>query len=263
MNDLLKKIIAHKKTEVARCKEKLSLPNLVKMISTLELSRPFVESLEKKVKIKQPAVIAEIKKASPSKGIIREDFDPIAIAKNYEQAGATCLSILTDAEFFQGHPQYLAEIRNVTTLPLLRKDFIIDPYQIYETKVLGGDCILLLVNVLSDFELKEFIKLADELKLDCLLEVHTYDELERALQLNTRLIGINNRNLKSFETKLETTLSLVKYIPKDKLIVTESGLKTREDILLMEENNIYAFLIGETLMKEKNPGNKLRELFYP
>ena len=209
-----------------------------------------------------PAVIAEIKKASPSKGIIREDFNPAEIAASYAQGGATCLSVLTDMEFFQGADEYLALARQSCEIPVLRKDFMIDPYQVYESRVIGADCILLIVAALGDATLLELSQLAHHLNMDVLVEVHDKEELERALRLNCRLIGINNRNLRTFETKLETTIELLAGIPEDRIVVTESAIHTRQDIELMLDNGVNAFLVGEAFMRAAQPGEKLAELFY-
>jgi len=208
-----------------------------------------------------PAVIAEIKKASPSKGLLREDFDPPAIARSYERHGAACLSVLTDADFFQGCEAYLQQARAACGLPVLRKDFIIDPYQVYEARVIGADCILLIVAALDDSALRELAQLAAELHMDVLVEVHDAGELQRALALNTPLIGINNRNLRSFETRLETTLDLLEHIPADCIVITESGIHSRDDVALLRGRGVNAFLVGEAFMRAPDPGEALAKLF--
>jgi len=207
------------------------------------------------------ALIAEIKKASPSKGVLRADFDPAAIARSYERHGATCLSVLTDADFFRGADAHLRAVRGACALPLLRKDFTIDPYQVYEARALGADCILLIVAALSDVRLSELAALARALQLDALIEVHDAAELDRALALDAPLIGINNRNLRTFETNLDVTVSLLSKIPKDRLVVTESGIVTPSDVARMRGHGVQAFLVGEAFMRAPDPGSKLSELF--
>jgi indole-3-glycerol phosphate synthase len=209
----------------------------------------------------EAAVIAEVKKASPSKGVLREDFRPTDIARSYERAGATCLSVLTDVDFFQGADAYLGEARNACSLPVIRKDFIIDPYQVYESRAIGADCILLIAACLHDTQLSELTGLAHHLGLDVLTEVHDAAELERALAVPGRLIGINNRNLRTFDVSLHTTLSLIDAIPAERLIVTESGIHSRADVALMRRNGVNAFLVGESFMRAPDPGDKLAELF--
>jgi indole-3-glycerol phosphate synthase len=210
---------------------------------------------------KKPAIIAEIKKASPSQGVIREDFQPVSIGQDYAMNGATCLSVLTDKEFFQGSEAYLQMVRERCPLPVLRKDFMIDAYQIYEARALGADCILLIVAALADSQMQELAELATKLGMDVLVEVHDADELHRALALDTKLIGINNRNLRTFETSLQTTLTLKDSVPADRLIITESGIHTHNDVQLMLDNEIYTFLVGEAFMRAPSPGQKMRELF--
>jgi indole-3-glycerol phosphate synthase len=206
-------------------------------------------------------VIAEIKKASPSKGLLRENFDPAAIAQSYEKHGAACLSVLTDRDFFQGSEAYLQQAREACALPVIRKDFIIDPYQVVEARAIDADCILLIVAALDDVALKQLLDHAHELRMDVLMEVHDETELERALASGARLIGINNRNLRTFETSLDTTLRMLERIPPDRIVVTESGIHTIADVLLMREHNVNVFLVGEAFMKADEPGEKLRELF--
>jgi indole-3-glycerol phosphate synthase len=222
--------------------------------------RGFEDAIMSRVSEKETAIIAEIKKASPSKGIIREDFEPIKISKEYEEGGATCLSILTDEPFFQGKLEYLDIVRSSCELPILRKDFMIDLYQIYETKAYGGDCILLIVAALDIIQLKDFSQLARELNLDILIEVHSEDELNEALSINSKLIGINNRDLTTFEVDKNLAIKLARQIPKDVIVVSESGISSREDILSSKEQGIHSFLIGESFMRKPNPGNALKDI---
>lgn len=259
--DILKKILAKKVEEVAKRRQGMSIANLEELASGMESPRGFYKALNSKVLAKKPAVIAEIKKASPSKGVIREDFNPIEIGQDYAMNGATCLSVLTDKEFFQGSEVYLQMVRERCPLPVLRKDFMIDCYQIYEARALGADCILLIVAALEDSQMHELAAAATQLGMDVLVEVHDEKELQRALTLDTKLIGINNRNLRSFETSLQTTLTLKADIPDDRLIITESGIHSHEDVQLMLDNDIYAFLVGEVFMRAASPGQKMRELF--
>jgi indole-3-glycerol phosphate synthase len=209
----------------------------------------------------QAAVIAEIKKASPSKGILRENFEPSAIARSYEQGGAACLSVLTDVDFFQGADEYLRQARAACSLPVIRKDFFVDPYQVYEARTLGADCILLIVAALSDAMLMELLQLASHLQMDALVEVHDAKEMERALAAPTTLIGVNNRNLRTFATTLDTTLELLSGFPDDRLLVTESGIHSRDDVQRMRNKGVHVFLVGEAFMKAGEPGEKLAELF--
>lgn len=252
MNSILDKIAAHKTQEVKAAKKNKSLAALAQQTS--EPTRNFVDALKNNL---NPAIIAEIKKASPSKGIIREEFNVAEIATIYAQHGARCLSVLTDQAFFQGHPDFLAIAKNACSLPVLRKDFIIDSYQVYESRALGADCILLIVAMLDDYQLMDFYQLARELGMDVLVESHTSEELDRALKLPTPLIGINNRSLHSFHTDIQLTIQLKEQIPQDKLIITESGIHSREDILLMQEQGVNTFLIGEHLMRAANIGKAL------
>ena len=222
--------------------------------------RGFEDAIMSRVSEKETAIIEEIKKASPSKGLIREDFEPKKIAKEYEEGGATCLSILTDEPFFQGKLEYLDSVRSSCELPILRKDFMIDLYQIYETKAYGGDCILLIVAALDIIQLKDFSQLARELNLDILIEVHSEDELNEALSINSKLIGINNRDLTTFEVDKNLAIKLARQIPKDVIVVSESGISSREDILSSKEQGIHSFLIGESFMRKPNPGNALKDI---
>jgi indole-3-glycerol phosphate synthase len=259
--DILKKILKRKTEEITERSAKITMQTLVERTKTSSPSRGFVNSIRNKIASGQPAVIAEIKKASPSKGILREDFDPASIAVSYEKGGAACLSVLTDADFFQGSEDYLQQARTACSLPVIRKDFIIDPYQVYEARAIDADCILLIVAALEDKQMKELSDLAHDLGMDVLVEVHDAEELGRALQLDVPLIGINNRNLRTFETTLDTTLDLLDSIPEDRIVVTESGILVPADVALMRENNVNAFLVGEACMKAEDPGARLQELF--
>lgn len=259
--DILKRILARKVEEIAARSRDMPLDTLISQAGGAEPVRGFVASLRGRMAQHQPAVIAEIKKASPSRGILREDFEPARIAASYERGGAACLSVLTDVDFFQGADAYLQQARAACSLPVLRKDFTIDPYQVYEARVLGADCILLIVAALEDHMLQELYQLAAQLGMDVLVEVHDADELERALALPVPMVGINNRNLRTFETRLEVTLDLLARIPEDRFVVTESGIHTPDDVRLMRSNGVNAFLVGEAFMKAEEPGEKLAELF--
>ncbi|RIZ67589.1 MAG: indole-3-glycerol phosphate synthase TrpC [Methylococcales bacterium] len=259
--DILKTILAKKAEEVARRKTGMSISNLEEIAAGVERPRGFYNLLQSKVQAKKPAIIAEIKKASPSQGVIRENFQPIIIAQDYAMNGASCLSVLTDKAFFQGSEAYLQMVRERCPLPVLRKDFMIDPYQIYEARALGADCILLIVAALEDSLMHELSDVATKLGMDVLVEVHNADELQRALTLDTKLMGINNRNLRTFETSLQTTLDLKAEIPSDRMVITESGIHTQADVQLMLDNDVYAFLVGEAFMRAESPGQKMRELF--
>ena len=239
----------------------MSVSNLQEHAEAVEGPRGFAAALQEKKLDKQPGIIAEIKKASPSKGVIREDFQPVDIARDYGLNGATCLSVLTDREYFQGSEVYLQMVREKCPLPTLRKDFMIDPYQVYEARALGADCILLIVAALEDEQMLELAAVAKEQGMDVLVEVHDEAELQRGLKVDTPLIGVNNRNLRTFETSLQTTLILKDNIPDDRLVITESGIHSQEDIQLMLDNGIYTFLVGETFMRAESPGQKMRELF--
>lgn len=259
---VLEKIIARKVEEVAARRAVTSLATLERQAASADAPRGFARAMQQQVARRQPAVIAEVKKASPSKGVIREHFVPAEIARSYEQGGATCLSVLTDIDFFQGSDAYLQQARAACSLPVIRKDFIIDPYQVVEARALGADCILLIVANLEDAQMTELAATAAEQGLDVLVEVHDGDELERALKLDTPLLGINNRNLHSFEVSLETTLGLLARVPSDRLVVTESGILTRADVELMAAHDVHAFLVGEVFMRAEDPGSELRRLFF-
>ncbi|NLY64691.1 MAG: indole-3-glycerol phosphate synthase TrpC [Alcaligenaceae bacterium] len=254
MNDILANILTVKKEEVSSQKQIRSEADLLREAQARQDVRGFANALREKIDARKVAVIAEVKKASPSKGIIREIFNPPDIARSYAANGATCLSVLTDVQFFQGSNDYLRQARAACPLPILRKDFIVDPYQIIHSRALGADCILLIVSALSKEQLKEYEKLAFELGMDVLVEVHDRDELETALELKTSLIGINNRNLRTFETSLQHTLDLLPLIPENRYVITESGIHSHEDIKKMTDNQVYGFLIGEAFMREEEPG---------
>ena len=261
MSNILNKILATKTSEITEAKNFLSVDQLKKKILELDKPRDFIQALRKKHAKTEAGVIAEIKKASPSKGIIRENFDPEIIAQSYESGGAACLSVLTDRDYFQGHPDFIKKVKSSSKLPVLRKDFIIDPYQIYESRALGADCILLIVAALGLEEMKELEIIANDLGMAVLVESHNQIELDAALELNTPLIGINNRDLKTFEVSLKTSIDLVKSI-KDRIPITESGIFNHEDIKLMNENHINTFLVGEAFMRQADPGEALNELFF-
>ena len=261
MADILKKIIAVKTEEVARAKATRSLSGVQAAARAASPVRDFVGALRAKIAAGEAAVIAEVKKASPSKGVLREDFRPAEIAATYAAHGAACLSVLTDEQFFQGHLDYLKEARAACTLPALRKDFMIDAYQVYEARAAGADCILLIVAALDDGLMRELEAVAIELGLAVLVEVHDGDELDRALRLKTPLLGINNRNLRTFETRLDTTLNLLARIPADRLVVTESGILKRDDVELMRAHAVHGFLVGEAFMRAPDPGVELERLF--
>jgi indole-3-glycerol phosphate synthase len=260
-NDILNTILTRKAEEVAQRKQATPISLLQDIASGVERPRGFYNALKNKANAKKPAIIAEIKKASPSQGVIRANFQPVTIAQDYAMSGATCLSVLTDKDFFQGSEVYLTMVRERCPLPVLRKDFMIDAYQFYEARALGADCVLLIVAALSDSQLQDYTQLATELGMDILVEVHDAEELQRALLLNTPLIGINNRNLRTFATDLQTTLNLKAALSDDKLLVTESGIHNPADVQLMLDNNVFAFLVGEAFMRAERPGLKMRELF--
>jgi indole-3-glycerol phosphate synthase len=262
MSDILKKIIDVKKAEVAASRQMRSEAEVLREAQNRKDLRGFLKALENKIEQGKPAVIAEVKKASPSKGIIRENFNPVDIATSYAAHGAACLSVLTDVQFFQGSHDYLRQARAACSLPVLRKDFMIDPYQIAHSRAIGADCVLLIVAALSPSQLNELESLAFELGMDVLIEVHDRDELEIALQMKSRLLGINNRNLRTFEVSLQNTIDMLPLVPEDRLVVTESAIHTRADVELMRGHNVNAFLVGEAFMRAAEPGAALQELFF-
>ncbi len=262
MNDVLTRILETKAEEVAQAKRQQSLAELKLACHSAPPTRGFRQALAARIGQQQPAVIAEIKKASPSKGVIREDFNVPELAASYASGGATCLSVLTDKTYFQGDDAFLAQARTATDLPLLRKEFIIDPWQIYQSRLLGADAILLIVAALGDPQLFEFTELAHELGLDVLMEVHNEAELQRALKTPAPLIGINNRNLRTFVTRIETTLALLPEIPPERLVISESGLHSPEDIQRLRHAGVHGFLIGEAFMRHGNPGQALQKMIY-
>ncbi len=262
-DDVLRQILRRKAEEVAERSARVSLRELSARSAGMAPTRGFADAIHEKFAAGLPAVIAEIKKASPSKGVIRADFDPSAIARSYAAGGAACLSVLTDADFFQGADAYLQQARAACALPVLRKDFIIDAWQVHEARVLGADCILLIVAALDDVQLADMTTLAMDLGMDVLVEVHDIDELERALQVPAPLLGINNRNLRTFEVSLDTTLALRDAVPRDRILVTESGIVVPADVERMRNAGIDAFLVGEAFMREADPGAALQRLFFP
>ncbi len=273
MSDILKKICDVKVEEVAAAKQRLSLEGMRRDAESRVVTRDFVGALRAKIAAGQAGVIAEIKKASPSKGVIRSDFDPADIAQSYMMgysntkakvhgnATAACLSVLTDRQFFQGEPDFLKQARASTLLPVLRKDFMVDPYQIYESRAMGADCVLLIAACLDDAQMADMEAIAHGLGMAVLVEVHDGKELDRALKLKTPLVGINNRNLRTFEVSIQTTLDLQKNVPADRLLVTESGIMTRDDVKTMRDAGINAFLVGEAFMRAEEPGEALAQLF--
>lgn len=273
MSDILKKICDVKVEEVAEAKKRLSFEGMRRDAESRVVTRDFVGALRAKIAVGEAGVIAEIKKASPSKGVIRADFDPADIAQSYMvgnsnnkakihgNATAACLSVLTDRQFFQGEPDFLKQARASTLLPVLRKDFMVDPYQIYESRAMGADCVLLIAACLDDAQMAEMEQIARSLDMAVLVEVHDGAELERALKLKTPLVGINNRNLRTFEVDIQTTLDLQKHVPADRLLVTESGIMTRDDVKTMRDAGINAFLVGEAFMRADEPGEALAALF--
>lgn len=261
-SDVLDKIMMHKSQEVEFSKRQRTLADVKARANDTPECLGFVRSLQRSVAAGRSAVIAEVKKASPSKGVIRPDFDPASIAESYQKHGASCLSVLTDAEFFQGSAEYFFQAREACTLPLLRKDFMLDDYQVFEAKAMQADCILLIVAALEDGLMQDLAGQAQELGLDVLVEVHNDIELERGLELKMPMIGINNRNLRNFETSLNSTLDLLSSIPSDVLVVTESGIHTPNDVELMREHGVNSFLVGEAFMRAEQPGEKMAELFF-
>lgn len=262
MTDILHKILATKREEIADASAAVSLTAMRARASAASRPRDFVAALRSRISRGDPAVIAEIKKASPSKGVLRDPFDPVGIAKSYASSGAACLSVLTDRLYFQGAHEYLTLAREACDLPVLRKDFIIDPYQIYEARTLGADCILLISAALDPDAMRDLESLAISLGMAVLVEIHDGTELEAALGLRSPLLGINNRDLRTFETRLETTLGLLPRIPEDRLVITESGIRKPDDVQRMREHGVNAFLVGEAFMRAENPGKALSDLFY-
>lgn len=261
MSDILQKIVATKREEIAQALIKTPLAQMRADAESRVLTRDFVGALRSKITAGLPAVIAEVKKASPSKGVIRPNFIPADIAQSYAEYGAACLSVLTDRQYFQGGPDYLKQARASCHLPVLRKDFIVDPYQVYEARAMGADCILLIAACLDDAQMAELEAIALNLHMAVLVEVHDRDELQRALKLKTPLLGINNRNLRTFEVTLNTTLDMLTDVPADKLLITESGILTRDDVRTMRAAGVHAFLVGEAFMRAPEPGLALAELF--
>ncbi|RDS82626.1 indole-3-glycerol phosphate synthase TrpC [Dyella psychrodurans] len=261
MTDILQRILARKAEELAERSTKLPLKELSARAADMPDTRGFAAAIEAKIAAGLSAVIAEVKKASPSKGVIRAEFDPAAIARSYEAAGAACLSVLTDKDFFHGCEDFLQQARAACSLPVLRKDFVIDPYQVYEARAIGADCILLIVAALSDADLLELSLLAAELDMDVLCEVHDAEELERAQAVPVPLIGVNNRNLRTFETSIDTSLELQELMEYDRVLVAESGIHTPADVARLRDAGINAFLVGEAFMRAPDPGLELKRLF--
>lgn len=261
---VLQKILARKAEEVAERRARVAFAEVEQLARTADAPRGFANALLERAKRREPAVIAEVKKASPSKGVIRENFDPADIARSYEEGGAACLSVLTDIDFFLGSDAYLKEARAACQLPVIRKDFLIDPYQVVEARAIGADCVLLIAAALDDARMAELGSVAKDVGLDVLVEVHDTPELERALKiLDTPLVGVNNRNLHTFEVSLETTLDLLPEIPRDRMVITESGILNRADVELMEVSDVFGFLVGEAFMRAEDPGTELKRLFFP
>ena len=259
---ILKKILDTKAIEVQQRSAAMSLADMKARAFDQPEARGFYKAMQAKVDAGLPAGIAEIKNASPRKGVFREDFDPARIAESYEKSGAACLSILTDKDYFQGSEAYLQQGRSACSIPVIRKDFLVDPYQVYEAKVINADCILLIASSLSDMQLQDFSGIATELGMDVLVEVHNDEELTSALTLDTPLVGINNRDLHTFEVSLENTYNLLERIPEDRMVVTESGILSRDDVAAMRAKQVNAFLVGEAFMRAEFPGDKLAELFF-
>ena len=259
---ILTRILARKDQEVAERQQAVSEANLLALAEKQSAPRGFINALNQRIAAGDAAVIAEVKKASPSKGVMREEFHPADIAKSYAEGGAACLSVLTDADFFQGHEDFLIAARDACDLPVIRKDFITHGYQVTEARAIGADCILLIVAALSDAQLRDLHQQANALEMDVLVEVHDVDELERALALDLKLVGINNRNLHTFDTSLNTTLDLLPRIPEGVTVITESGIHTRDDVELMRDHEVNGFLVGEAFMREEDPGLALKRLFF-
>ena len=260
---ILKKIIFRKLEEIQEGCERIPLREMKQkaMMAATTPTKGFADAMQAKLDAGQSAVIAEIKKASPSKGILRDPFDPVEIAKSYEANGAACLSVLTDQDFFQGSNAYLQQVREAVNIPIIRKDFIVDDYQVYEARVIGADCILLIAAAIGDAQMSELTETALTLGMDVLIEVHNEEELERALCLPLPMIGINNRDLHTFDVTLETTIAMLDKIPDDRIVITESGILTKDDVAKMRAHHVNSFLVGETFMRADNPGEKLAELF--
>jgi indole-3-glycerol phosphate synthase len=261
MNDILKKILDTKQKEISAAVTATPLAEVRRAAETAAAPQDFTAAIRARAEKGRPAVIAEIKKASPSKGVIRADFRPAEIAASYEKGGAACLSVLTDKQYFQGSPEYLQQARAACSLPVLRKDFMIDPYQVYEARAMGADCILLIVAALALSQMQELEAIAHELGMAVLVESHDGNELDLALQLKTPLIGINNRNLRTFDVSLDTTLGLLPQIPQDRIVITESGIFTADDVALMQDHGVNAFLVGEAFMRQPDPGMELAKVF--
>jgi len=262
MSDILKKIVAVKHEEIAQASQKKSLAMVRADAESRVLTRDFIGAIQHKINQGQSAVIAEIKKASPSKGVLRADFIPADIAQSYAEHGAACLSVLTDAQFFQGSVDYLKQARASCDLPVLRKDFMVDAYQVYEARAMGADCILLIAACLDDAQMKDLEAIALSLDMAVLVEVHDAEELNRALKLKTPLLGINNRNLRTFEVSLDTTIGMLKDVPSDRILVTESGILSPADVQKMRDAKVNAFLVGEAFMRAPDPGQALADLFH-
>ena len=259
--DILKKILARKAEEISERSARAGMRELSERAASMPPPRPFASALRARLDQGEAAVIAEIKRASPSRGVLREDFDPTAIAREYEAGGAAALSVLTDQDFFQGADQHLMDARAACTLPVLRKDFTIDAYQVYEARALGADCILLIVAALGDANINDLAGLAVHLGLDVLVEVHDLSELERVLHLDQLMLGINSRSLRTFETKLDTIIELLASVPDDRLVIAESGIHTPEDVKRLRDNDVHSFLVGEAFMRADHPGERLASLF--
>lgn len=260
-SDILERILAVKREEIEAAMRVKPLAVVRSEAEAAPKPRDFAGALIDRIKAGRPGVIAEIKKASPSKGVLRADFRPSEIAASYAQHGATCLSVLTDVQFFQGRPEYLQQAREASGLPALRKDFLVDPYQVFEARTLGADCVLLIVSALDLPRMRGLETQSAELGMAVLVEVHDETELEAALQLNTPLLGINNRNLRTFETRLDKTIGLLERIPKDKVVITESGIGTPDDVAFMRQHGVHGFLVGEAFMRAADPGTELKRLF--
>jgi indole-3-glycerol phosphate synthase len=261
VSDILQRIVAVKREEISSARARASLAEVRAAAEARGGLRGFEAAMRARMAVGRPAVIAEVKKASPSKGVLREPFDPAAIARSYEAGGAACLSVLTDERFFQGSSAFLEQARASCALPVLRKDFLVDEYQVHEARAMGADCVLLIAACLDDARLCDLEACARAHGMDVLVEVHDADELSRALRLQTRLLGINNRNLRSFEVSLETTLGLLPHVPADRLLVTESGILGRADVQRLRAADVHAFLVGEAFMRAPEPGEALAELF--